>query len=151
MTITKCPCCSGNNYSECCQLLHNGTKADSPEQLMRSRYSAFALGKVDYLLETSSEQLRKTLTAQELQQTCSAFEFISLEIVLAEDDTVEFIANLLMETELNPLHETSRFIQQEGSWKYDTGTLHETPIIKLGRNDKCPCGSGKKFKQCHMK
>lgn len=150
MSSQICPCCSGKSYQACCQPLHKGSKAESPEQLMRSRYSAFSQGNSQYLLETSSEQLRGSLTKDDLDQTCEAFQFVSLEIVSAQSETVEFIANLLLDNELHSLHETSSFIMQNGNWKYDTGVLKDTPLVKLKRNDKCPCGSGKKFKQCHM-
>ena len=145
-----CPCCSGSSYQVCCQPLHLGSVANTPEQLMRSRYSAFALTDIQYLLHTSSEQLRATLSHDDLDQTCEAFRFVSLQIISAQDNQVEFIANLLLANELHPLHETSTFIKQNAQWKYDTGVLHDTKVTKLSRNDKCPCGSGKKYKQCHM-
>lgn len=150
MNAQICPCCSGKSYQTCCQFFHNGGQAESPEQLMRSRYSAFALGKSDYLMHTSSTTLRANLTKDELDQTCQAFRFISLEVVSAKMDTVEFIANLLDGDELHPLHETSNFVKQDNEWKYDSGVLEDTQVIRLKRNDKCPCGSGKKFKQCHI-
>lgn len=145
-----CPCCSGSSYQVCCQPLHLGSIANTPEQLMRSRYSAFALANTEYLLHTSSAELKKSLSHEDLAQTCEAFRFVSLQIVSAEDDRVEFIADLLLGNELHPLHETSTFIKQGQEWKYDAGLLHETEIVKLSRNDKCPCGGGKKYKQCHM-
>lgn len=150
MNTQRCPCCSGKNYSTCCQILHNGGSAQNPEQLMRSRYSAFALGISDYLLHTSSTELRANLTQEELAQTCQAYRFISLEILSANDDKVEFVANLLHGDELHPLHETSHFVHQNKLWKYDSGVLYDTQVVKLKRNDKCPCGSGKKYKQCHI-
>src|SRR5678816_980837 len=49
----KCPCHSKKRYADCCGPLHKGTRpAATPEELMRSRYSAFALGEVDYLAKT---------------------------------------------------------------------------------------------------
>lgn len=151
MNTQNCPCCSGKSYDACCYSLHNDGIAENPEQLMRSRYTAFAMGNSEYLLATSSAALITTLTKEDLDQTCQAFRFVSLKVVTAQEDKVEFIANLLHGDELHPLHETSTFIQEGDKWKYDTGVLHETQIIKLKRNDKCPCGSGKKYKQCHMR
>lgn len=150
MNEQLCPCCSGESYQVCCQPLHLGSIAKTPEQLMRSRYSAFALANTDYLLDTSSEQLKNSLSQEELKQTCQSFQFISLQVVSAQGDKVEFVANLLHGNELHPLHEISTFVQQQQQWKYDTGVIQPSSIIKLGRNDKCPCGSNKKFKQCHM-
>jgi SEC-C motif-containing protein len=150
MNLLPCPCCSGAHYSECCSLLHNGKSADNPEQLMRSRYSAFALNQVEYLWRTSSTALQNTLTLDDLAETCESFDFVALEIKQAQADKVEFIASLLLNNELHPLHETSSFIQHQGQWRYDTGVIHPSPSVKLKRNDPCPCLSGKKFKQCHM-
>ena len=49
----RCPCLSGLPYAECCEPLHHGVSAaPTAEQLMRSRFSAFAVGDADYLLET---------------------------------------------------------------------------------------------------
>ena len=51
----KCPCHSKKRYADCCGPLHKGTRpAATPEELMRSRYSAFALGEVDYLAKTQN-------------------------------------------------------------------------------------------------
>ena len=47
-----CPCHSGRKYKRCCRLVHEGQPAASPEALMRSRYSAYVHGEVDYLLNT---------------------------------------------------------------------------------------------------
>lgn len=150
MNKKLCPCCSGVSYQVCCQPLHLGSIANTPEQLMRSRYSAFALANIEYLLHTSSKALKIGLSHEDLAQTCQAFRFVSLQVISAQNDKVEFIASLLLENELQPLHETSTFIKQDQEWKYDTGILHDTEMVKLARNDKCPCGSGKKYKQCHM-
>ncbi|GHB74325.1 hypothetical protein GCM10008107_24630 [Psychrosphaera saromensis] len=145
-----CFCKSGESFSNCCEALLSGkTQADTCEQLMRSRYSAFAVGNAAYLLTTSSTNLAKTLTEQELIETCDTFSFVHLDVLNHQQDTVEFIAHLLLGDQHHQIHERSHFIKQSGNWKYDTGQLSDTPIIKLSRNDACPCQSGKKFKKCH--
>ena len=146
-----CFCKSGELFSNCCKPLLSGEiQADTCETLMRSRYSAFAVGNVAYLLATSSVELAKTLTKQELTQTCDAFNFVHLNVLKHNANTVEFIAHLLSGDQYHQIHERSYFIKENGHWKYNTGELFETPVIKLSRNDMCPCQSGKKFKRCHL-
>jgi SEC-C motif-containing protein len=161
-----CLCKSGSLYSDCCKsLLLGQKKVNNCEQLMRSRYTAFALGNVSYLIMTSSKDLLTTLNEEDLIETCNNFQFVNLEVlnfkkidsiqdksneVSQNKDTVEFIAHLLSGNEYHKIHERSQFITEDNRLKYDTGLLFDTPIIKLNRNDSCPCLSGKKFKKCHM-
>lgn len=147
-----CYCKSNRNFSDCCKpLILKHQKAETPEQLMRSRFTAFATGKIEYLIETSSKNILSSLTTEELQQTCQTFEFVDLQIVAATSTSVQFIAHLLLEDQHHTIAELSYFIEQDGQWLYDRGELEDTPVIKIGRNDLCPCQSGKKFKKCHFK
>lgn len=152
-----CPCGSGKEYSECCEPYHLG-KLSPPtaEALMRSRYSAFANGVVDYLFETHASANRDKDEKEQLQQTIDKNQWCHLTILKKENGTkkddkgiVEFIAAFKEsgKSEVHALHERSRFIKQEGRWFYLDG---ETPsTMPLGRNDICWCGSGKKYKKCH--
>lgn len=152
-----CFCKSGSLYSDCCEGLLLGKKqAGNCEQLMRSRYTAFALGNVSYLIMTSSRELLTTLTEQDLIETCNSFQFVNLELLdlksssTEKQNTVEFIAHLLFDNEHHKIHERSQFITEDDRLKYDRGLLFDIPATKLNRNDICPCLSGKKFKKCHM-
>lgn len=146
-----CYCKSGDSYSDCCEPIVKEEKSASDfEQLMRSRYSAFAIGNTSYLINTSSDRLLTTFSEQDLIETFSTCQFVHLDVVDFKDDTVEFIAHLLINDEYHKIHERSTFINDNNKLKYDTGLLFETPIIKLKRNDNCPCQSGKKYKKCHM-
>ena len=113
---------------------------------MRSRYSAFVLGEVEYLIysDTNSNEAAK----EELFAFSKGVEWIGLEIVAANADTVEFKAYYNLNSKTQLLHERSRFIQLDGIWKYDTGELLGS---KIERNIPCPCGSGKKFKKCCLR
>lgn len=113
---------------------------------MRSRYSAYALGKVDYLLETQVHQDRAGVERFAREAT-----FTGLEVLDASEDQVEFVAHFQVGAERHQLRERSRFERQEGRWIYLEGV---TPRVvqrvsnSVGRNDPCPCGSGKKYKKC---
>lgn len=146
-----CPCQSGQLYQECCQPFHHHLRdAETAEKLMRSRYSAFKLGLVDYLLETLHPSKRHTGEREALQSSISQSQWLGLKIIdhkqannLAE---VEFVA-FYQDEPVGQLHERSRFTREAGRWFYHDGLF--LPPVKLGRNDPCFCGSGKKYKTCH--
>lgn len=155
-----CPCGGMGRarfYSDCCGQLHQGLKtASSPEQLMRSRYSAFVKEHADYLVQTLHEDKRLNNSSDALKKSFSHTEWHSLKIVEStaiknHRGEVEFVAfytdaNSSNKT-LEQLHERSRFIFENNAWYYVDGD--HLPPIKLGRNDPCWCGSGKKLKKCH--
>ncbi len=141
-----CPCGSSKQYSECCEPLHKGVqKAQTSEQLMRSRYSAFALGEAAYLLKTSMSKHHAADELEQLEAQMTQVEWLKLEVLDAYDDIVEFKAYFRDEAGIHLLHEKSRFVFDDAQWYYDEGTLFNT---KIERNAACPCGSGKKYKKC---
>lgn len=147
----NCPCCSQLSFEQCCKPFIEGTQIPStPEQLMRSRYTAFHNQEARYLMMTSSDKLKLHLTEVDLLESAKACQFLKLTVIDAQDNWVEFKADILMNDVLSPLHEKSTFIRNEdGNWRYDAGELYVTKEIKIKRNDPCPCGSGKKYKKCH--
>ncbi len=155
-----CPCGSGIALSECCGPLLVGDKhAASAEQLMRSRYSAYVLNNDKYLASTWHPSMRSPDISDDDQQKP---DWLGLEIVNTvagkPDDTegtVEFIARFKIDNQAGRLHEKSQFIKEEGRWYYLDGESQEAPPPKtvtkkekIGRNEPCPCGSGKKYKRC---
>lgn len=147
----NCPCGSQLKYADCCQRLHLGkAKPSNAVQLMRSRYSAFVQQNIDYLIDTLHPTQRQTDDREVLQQTCQNTHWLGLEIVKSQDkkDTakVEFVA-FYEDSPIGQLHERSNFVLEADQWFYLDGEF--LPAIKLGRNDKCICGSGKKLKHCH--
>ena len=118
---------------------------------MRSRYSAFVLGLGDYLVHSWHPDHLGGLTADQLSQTDTRWDW--LDILAAQggplDDTgmVEFKAWFREGDDRHCLHERSRFVRHQGRWVYTDGEQDPAPL-RVGRNDPCPCGSGKKFKKC---
>lgn len=121
---------------------------------MRSRYSAFALGLADYLQAThdvpATEQGRR-----EFEAAAGSVTWLGLTVHGAErggpgDDEgfVEFTARSLEQHQVVELHERSRFRKVDGRWRYVDGAPRVTRS-RAERNAPCPCGSGRKFKQCH--
>jgi SEC-C motif-containing protein len=144
-------------YRQCCEAVLSGRKrAATAEALMRSRYSAYVAGELDYLLRTWHPSTRPpALDADSITNWCG-LEIIRTEQGQAEDAAglVEFRATAGSLHQISVLHEVSRFVQEAGQWLYVDGDIIAEPpragrpASKVGRNDSCPCGSGKKFKKC---
>ena len=155
MTVANlCPCNSGNAYSSCCEPLIVGQEcAVTAEALMRSRYTAYVVKDVNYLLRTWHSSTRP---ATMVPVTIS--DWYGLHIVRTqagnESDThgvVEFKAKAVYGKKILNLHEVSRFVKENNQWLYIDGDILESPPVvshKVGRNAPCPCGSGKKYKRC---
>lgn len=150
--MIDCYCHSGKPYSQCCQRYHQGEKAATPLALMRSRYSAFVLGLGEYLWKTHHPDYRTGLSIDQLSQQDTDWK--KLEILwhgISPDQSfgiVEFKAWYQQGQQLQLVHERSQFIQFNQQWVYTDGEISPTAI---SRNAPCPCGSGKKFKQCCLK
>ncbi|MDT8878032.1 YchJ family protein [Halomonas saccharevitans] len=141
-----CPCSSQRPLCECCGRYHQGEAAPSPEALMRSRYSAFALDLTDYLRETWHSSSRPaSLPADD------ATRWRRLEILDHDEQgdhgRVHFRATFQEGRRWGVLVEASRFVLEDGRWRYLDGEPSVTRL-KPGRNEACPCGSGRKFKAC---
>jgi len=124
MAPRRCPCGTGLPYAECCGRLHDGTTtAATAEQLMRSRYSAFAVGDPAYLLATWHPLTRPP--SLELDPTV---RWTGLDVLatsdgglLATEGTVEFRARYRHEGGTGSQHEVSRFTRVDGAWRYLDG------------------------------
>jgi len=141
-----CPCGSQKAYGDCCQPFHQGQAAPTPEALMRSRYSAFAVEDADYLSATWHSQTRPGNLTLEADT-----QWLKLEVVSSSEEgdsgKVSFVATFREKQEWLRLSEESSFVRENGRWYYLDGNASFEPL-KPGRNDSCPCGSGKKFKKC---
>ena len=159
--MEKCPCGSDKLYEECCQPYIQGVKdAETAEVLMRSRYSAFVKAEIDYLCKTVSSDQQKDFNYDETTDWAQNSEWKGLEIIEAvdggpDDDkgTVEFVAKFKQNKQEVRHHELASFEKIDGKWIFMDGVTpkpkqvkRETP--KMGRNEPCPCGSGKKYKKC---
>ncbi|MFW6346290.1 MAG: YchJ family protein [Halomonas sp.] len=141
-----CPCGSGQPLTRCCGRYHAGAPAPTPEALMRSRYTAFALGLVDYLLATWHPETRPAELSVD-----DATRWLRLEVresgEAGDSGQVHFRAIFREGQRFGVLEEASRFCRERGRWFYRDGTP-AVSRLKPGRNEACPCGSGRKFKAC---
>ncbi|MEN8189291.1 MAG: YchJ family metal-binding protein [Thermodesulfobacteriota bacterium] len=154
--LKECPCRSGQPFSNCCsRLLSGGENAATAEALMRSRYSAFVLKNIAYLLSTWHPTTRPSNIDPATIPAWKNLVVIRTKNGRQSDSEgiVEFQATAISDGKILKLCETSRFVKEDGCWFYIDGTLEETqpgsaPDSKVGRNEPCPCTSGKKFKKC---
>ena len=155
-----CACGSGVPEAACCGPLLAGAPAPTALALMRSRYSAYVKGTIDYIFETHDPASREELDREASEQWSRESEWLGLEILGTrrggpDDDEgdVEFIARGKSRGKEFAHHERSRFRRVEGRWYYvddkGKGEPQRRTEPAAGRNDPCPCGSGKKFKRCH--
>lgn len=147
----NCPCGSGNQLSQCCGQYHDGAFAPSAELLMRSRYSAYVLGQVDYLVATTlpAQQNaldRTAMTAWSAQSTWLGLEVESSDVFGGQPEhaQVTFTARWHDQQGEHSHRERSAFVQIDARWYF----IDPTVPLKAGRNDPCPCQGGQKFKKC---
>lgn len=109
-----CPCGSGDLYAACCGPLHDGVRqAETPEQLMRSRYAAYAKGRGDYVFRTWHPRTRPAEVHPDPDTT-----WTRLDVIAAHGSEVEFRAHHVTGGRRGTLHERSRFEQRAGRWFY---------------------------------
>lgn len=153
----NCPCGSEKLYSACCGPYIEGKQAaPTPETLMRSRYSAFTLAEVDYIANTMRGPVAAQFEAEGTRKWTQQVTWLGLQVNKAppvlDNHTqgfVEFTIRYRFQGKIETIHENSEFEYENGRWYYVDGhTPQRDKAVKIGRNDPCPCGSGKKFKKC---
>lgn len=159
--MEPCPCGSSKDFSACCEPLIRGIEAArTPEDLMRARYSAYVKSEVDFIVASTHPDKRDGLLTEGIRRWSERSTWHGLEIISSDgggpeeqSGSVEFIAHYTEKTTKKKHHELAQFDRVEGAWFFADGT----PVMpkqfirarpKVGRNEPCPCGSGKKHKKC---
>jgi len=158
--MNECPCGSGLAYEACCGPIIAGAPAPTAEALMRSRYSAYVKHAYEHLGSSLSAEQRKDFSVEQSKTWAESSEWLGLKIIRTEkggpDDTegvVDFSARFRSAGKDQEHLESARFTREDGRWVYDGVVPAEGHTVrreapKVGRNDPCPCGSGKKYKKC---
>jgi SEC-C motif domain protein len=158
--MANCPCGSDKSFDECCEPFLNGmANPPTAEALMRARYSAYVTANIDYIERTIHSSTRATFNSESARKWSEESQWHGLEILKAVDGkeqdaegSVEFIATYSQQGEAVKHHEVSTFRKEAGVWTFVDGRMSYPPFRrdqpKIGRNDLCPCGSGKKYKKC---
>ena len=168
-----CPCGTTKTLADCCGPFLEGLKLpETAEALMRSRYTAFSKGDVDYIEKTIAPEALDDFNVDENKEWTKQATFKKLKVLKTERGgpndsrgTVEFVATYSQNGQGVDHHEVARFRKNgKGQWLFCESHSHthregeghhhapQAPMVregpKTGRNNPCPCGSGKKFKKC---
>jgi SEC-C motif domain protein len=157
--VLMCPCGAGRPLDDCCGAIIAGAAAPTAEALMRSRYTAFVVGNIDHIAATHAQAGPDPFDRAHAASIVAEVEWRGLEILAvsaggAEDETgrVAFKARFRRLGQELVHHEAARFVKEQGRWVYLDGEINPkgTPrrVVSVGRNDPCPCGSGRKAKKC---
>jgi len=157
-----CHCGNAESFETCCKPLHEGKRLPkTAEELMRSRYSAFVVGNIDYIMDTHDPDTVGQVDRASTETWAKEATWTGLEIADTEaggeDDSfgrVDFVANYELRGVKIAHRESATFRKHNKRWLFVDGEQINGPPIrregpKVGRNDPCPCGSGKKYKKCH--
>jgi SEC-C motif domain protein len=148
---TPCYCGSSKSFNICCQPYHINHNAPTAEALMRSRFSAFATADVNHILTTQVKELSDGVDPLSLKAELSGQKWVNLQITHSSEKSVAFIASMLYNGILYTMQEHSQFIYNDGQWLYEKALEHSSNEREVKRNEPCPCGSSKKYKQCCQK
>jgi SEC-C motif domain protein len=153
----SCPCGRPADVERCCGPFIAGAPPPTAEDLMRARYTAYVRGDVDFIVATHRAPPGEEVDRDAVLRWSREAEWLGLEVVAVEgggpdDETgmVEFVARWRAAGRDHRHHERSKFGKVDGRWMYlDGREVPERRAPTPGRNDPCPCGSGKKYKRCH--
>jgi SEC-C motif domain protein len=156
-----CPCGAGPSLDVCCgPFIRGQTQPETAEQLMRSRYSAYTEQAIDYILGTHDPEVDDDVDRESTERWAAESEWLGLEIIDTkaggageERGEVEFVARYRFQGADAEHHERATFRRIDGNWRYVNGEMVKPrPVVRdkprVGRNELCPCGSGKKYKRC---
>ena len=126
---------------------------------MRARYSAFVTHAIDFIVSSTHSGTRKEIDLDFVREwsetsTWRGLEIFETKIVNENKAYISFEAQFTQKGEDHSHREKSLFEREDGQWRFVTGDELKNPTVryeipKPGRNDPCPCGSGKKYKKCH--
>ncbi|MGE3974559.1 MAG: YchJ family protein [Bdellovibrionales bacterium] len=170
-----CPCGTNKNFDDCCGPYLSGEKIpETAEALMRSRYTAFTRADLVYIEKTLAPESREDFDIEANKEWAEKATWKKLNVLKTEKGTatdkkgtVEFVATYSQDGQGIDHHEVAHFRKNDrGEWLFCESHSHthkegeghhhhhEKPATvvreapKVGRNDPCICGSGKKFKKC---
>lgn len=145
----NCPCQSGRLYGQCCEPLHQGAAAPDAEALMRSRYCAYVLGNIDYLVASTVPAQQPLLDTSAMHEWSETAEWEGLQVWEHQAATgkrharVCFTARFREQGQSCEHREHSAFVNIKGRWYF----IDPTVPLPAPRED-CICGSRRNFKSC---
>ncbi|MCW2796420.1 YchJ family metal-binding protein [Nocardioides sp.] len=121
-----CPCGSGRTYDACCGRLHRGAAdAETAEELMRSRYAAYAVGDTSYVFRSWHPRTRPDEIEPDPALTWTGLSIVDTVDGGPDDETgeVEFVASYLRAGVAGERRERSRFVRRASAWVYVDGDV----------------------------
>jgi len=158
--MSGCPCNSGLDMDACClPLIKGSVEASSAEALMRSRYTAYVLGEFDYIERTCDPETAEEFNRMDIERCHSDIKWTGLSVREVKggkegdtEGTVDFSFSYQYKGQNNAQREIASFRRAGDRWFYVDSEINpkEKPVtvVHTGRNEPCPCGSGKKYKKC---
>jgi SEC-C motif domain protein len=140
----RCPCRSKSLYHKCCQPYHQGSAPETALALMRSRYSAYALALVNYIVETTHSAHPEYSTdrdkwKKQIRAFCTQTRFDGVKILAFVDGqdeaSVTFTAYLRQADTDASFTEKSLFLKENGRWLYKSGEVSDPDGLKLSAAD----------------
>jgi len=155
-----CPCGSGASFATCCGPIIKGTReSKTAEELMRARYSAFVTHAIDFIVASTHSRTRNEIDLSFIREWSETSTWRGLEVIETKQVNenkafVSFEAQFKQGAEDRHHREKALFEREDGHWRFVTGDELKNPTVRYetpppGRNEPCPCGSGKKYKKCH--
>ena len=128
---TLCPCKSGKKYKKCCKEFHQGENPQTALLLMKSRFSAYAIGLSDYIIKTTykdHESFKNPKWESEILSFTNSTRFLGLKILEVKngekESFVKFKATLLSKNNNDiSFTENSRFLKENQTWFYESGVI----------------------------
>lgn len=158
---TTCPCESHKTLlgKPCCEeIIAGARKAQSATELLRARYTAFATCAMAFITATTHLRVREEFDEAANRKWAESSTFTRLEILETVPDGefadyVTFEAHFTRNNQRDIHHERARFECLDGEWFFVSSEILKPQTIqydaaKPGRNQPCPCGSGRKYKKC---
>lgn len=159
--MSQCPCGSGLSFDKCCQPYIDGKlNAPTAEAQMRARYTAYTIANIDFIQQTYLNH-EEDFDYNGTLNWAKKSKWKGLTIKSTKDGLegdsegyVDFVAYFEDENGKDSYHqEKSHFIKKDNKWFFKEGIFEGLAPLqrqgpKIGRNDPCSCGSGKKFKKC---
>jgi SEC-C motif-containing protein len=156
-----CICGLGETTETCCgPIIAGKAAAPTAERLMRARYTAYVEAAIDYLHDSIHPSHRADFDRAATLSWSKSATWHGLEILATEGGgendekgVVEFRARFSVKGMAQEHHERAEFEKEGGKWYFVDGKIvNQKPVTRegprVGRNDPCPCGSGKKYKKC---
>jgi SEC-C motif-containing protein len=127
---SPCPCGSKEKYKKCCQKYHKGALPKDALSLMKTRYSAYAIGNADYIIQTTHPENPdyhddKKVWKNEIEYFCEQTTFKSLKIISYEEDRDVSYVHFLATFAVGMLNEKSTFVKLGNRWLYKNGEIRE--------------------------